>query len=132
MKPLRCSRAVLVLALAAPAVWACGVCVEDKIAATYDDAVLQRAISRHQVVVFCEVTGRLDAARLRQAAGKVPALDRTSLRISTEPAAVSFALDAAVQSPRAAVAALQHGLPGTMHVHLIRLATAKGLETAQP
>jgi hypothetical protein len=122
--------ALLLLALAAPVAWACGVCVEDKVAATYDYAVVQRALARGQVVVYCEVSGRADAAQLRHAAVKVPALDAASLRISAEPAALSFALDTARQSPKAAVAALQHALPAGTHVHIIRLATAKGLQTA--
>jgi hypothetical protein len=123
-------RALLLLALAAPVAWACGVCVEDKVAATYDYAVVQRALARGQVVVYCEVSGRADAAQLRHAAVKVPALDAASLRISAEPAALSFALDTARKSPKAAVAALQHALPAGTHVHIIRLATAKGLQTA--
>lgn len=123
-------RALLLLALAAPAAWACGVCVEDKVAATYDYAVVQRALSHGQVVVYCEVSGRADAARLRQAAAKVPALDRESLRLSAEPAALSFALDAAKQSPQSAAAALQRQLPG-VHLHVIRVATSTGLQAAK-
>jgi hypothetical protein len=120
---------LLLFALAAPAVWACGVCVEDKVAATYDYAVVQRALAHGQVVVYCEVNGRADAARVRQAAARLPALDRDSVRLSTAPAALSFALDAAKQSPKAAVSALQHALPG-VRLHLIRIATAKGLQAA--
>jgi hypothetical protein len=122
-------KSLLLLALAAPAVWACGVCVEDKVAATYDYAVVQRALARGQVVVYCEMSGRGGDARLRQAAARVPGLDAASVRISAEPAALSFALDAAKRSPAAAAAALQHAVPG-VHLHVIRIATAKGLQTA--
>lgn len=118
--------AAAALLLAAPA-RACGVCVEDKVAATYDHGVLQRATARGQLVVFCGVTGPADAARLRQAAARVRGLDRDSLRISAEPAAVSFALDPARQSARSAVAALQGALPAGTRLELIRLADARGL-----
>lgn len=120
---------LLAFALAAPAVWACGVCVEDRVAATYDYAVVQRALAHGQVVVYCELSGRGGEARLRQAAAQVPGLDRDSLRVSAEPAALSFALDAAKRSPAAAAAALQRAVPG-LHLHVIRVATAKGLQAA--
>ncbi len=119
----------LVLLVASPA-WACGVCVEDKVAATYDHGVLQRASARGHLVVYCGVTGRTDAARLRRAAAQVRGLDRDSLRVSVEPAAVSFALDPAQQSARSAVAALQRGLPAGTHVELIKLAGAEGMQAA--
>jgi hypothetical protein len=122
-------KSLLLFALAAPAVWACGVCVEDKVAATYDYAVVQHALARGQVVVYCEMSGRGGDAQLRQAAARVPGLDAASVRISAEPAALSFALDAAKRSPAAAAAALQHAVPG-VHLHVIRIATAKGLQTA--
>jgi len=117
----------LLFALAMPAAFACGVCVEDKVAATYDYAVLQRALTHGQVVVFCELRGRADAARVRQAAARVPALDAGSVRVSADPAAVSFALDAR-SSPLLAVAQLQRGMPAGTHLTILRLATVNGLE----
>jgi hypothetical protein len=122
-------KALLLVALAAPAVWACGVCVEDKVAATYDYAVVQRALAHGQVVVYCDMSGRAAEARLRRAATQVAGVDAASVRISTEPAALSFALDPAKRSPAAAAAALQHAAPG-VHLHVIRVATSKGLQTA--
>lgn len=122
-------KALLLLALAAPAAWACGVCVEDKVAATYDYAVVQRALAHGQVVVYCEMSGRAAEARLRHAAAQVSGVDAGTVRISAEPAALSFALDPARRSPAAAAAALQHAVPG-VHLHVIRVATAKGLQTA--
>ena len=44
---------------------ACGVCDEDKVAATYDHAVVRRANLQGRVMVFCEVRGPLDARRLQ-------------------------------------------------------------------
>lgn len=124
-------KASLLLAIAAPAALACGVCVEDKVAATYDHAVLQRAGAQGQAVVFCEFSGAADAKRIRAAARQVPGLDVVSLRLSAQPAAVSFAIDPARQSPRAAAAALQRGLPAGTHVTILRVVTAQGLGAAQ-
>jgi len=79
--------------------WACGACDEDKIAATYDHAVIDRAASGHHQVVFVAVDGPVDAAkigrRVAAAASKVPGIVRGSLRTSLSPTAFSFALHAA-------------------------------------
>jgi hypothetical protein len=99
---------------------ACGVCVEDKVAATYDHAVVQRAAARGQVVVFCEIVGPVDAARIRKAARSVAALDADSVRVSEVPAAISFVVDAK-QSPQAAASAIQRGLAKGIELKVLRL-----------
>jgi hypothetical protein len=71
-------------------------------------------------MVYCEVGGRWDAAKLRSAAAKVRGLDRATLRLSQEQGALSFALDPAAQSPQAAVLALQVAAPGT-RVGIVRV-----------
>jgi len=114
--------APLLLVPAAPAAWGCGVCVEDKVAATYDYAVLQRAAAAGHLVVYCGIDGPADAARLRAAAARVGGIDRGSVRVAAEPAAVSFALDPAQQSPQAAAAALQRALPGRLRIAVLRVA----------
>ncbi|MBC8021534.1 MAG: hypothetical protein H7Y14_00325, partial [Burkholderiales bacterium] len=43
---------------------ACGICLEDKVAATYDHGMVMRATSRGQVVVFAEPRAPIDGARL--------------------------------------------------------------------
>ena len=87
----------------------CGICLEDKVAATYDHALVQRALARDQVVVFAEPRTPLDPARLKaaaSAAARVPGVDASSVRTSTAPASVSFVLDTRRTKPRAAVAAI--------------------------
>ena len=90
--------AALIAAAPGAVTWACGACDEDKIAATYDHAVIVRAIARHTQVVFVAIDGQVDAARIGRrvaaAASKVPGVVRGSLRTSLAPAAFSFALDA--------------------------------------
>lgn len=95
--------------LASGAAWPCGVCVEDKVAATYDHAVIGRAAGAGHVVVFAEVRGRDGGAvsAARRAAARVRGIDPASVRASEEPAALSFALDERVRSPSEALAAVR-------------------------
>jgi hypothetical protein len=110
--------AAAALALAAGAASACGVCVEDKVAAAYDHSVVSHAAARGQVVVFAEPAGGgqagRTAARLKAAAAKARGVDPSSVRASTAPAALSFALDPRVATPAQALAAIARsaGIPG--------------------
>jgi chloramphenicol 3-O-phosphotransferase len=85
----------------------CGACDEDKVAATYDHAVIDAAMARHQRVVFVAVDGPISseklAARIAAAANRIRGVQKGTLRTSASPRAFSFALDAA-QTPEAAVA----------------------------
>lgn len=106
------------LAAAVPAAQACGVCVEDKVAATYDHAIVMRAIERRHVVVFASAEGNAlgaDVARaMTAAAARVRGIDRASVRSAAAPLALSFALDTKVRSPEDALAAVGRaaGVPG--------------------
>ena len=107
MRP--CPRWLLAAALlaGAPAALACGVCVEDKVAATYDYDVVQHATARHHIVVFAAVEAPADPALLRKAAARVKGVDRSSVRAAANPRALSFALDPRAASPQAALAAIE-------------------------
>jgi hypothetical protein len=98
---------IAMAAVAPTAVRACGACIEDKIAATYDHAVIDAAIARHQQVVFVAIDGPVDArrigARVTAAAAKVRGVQAKTLRTSLTPPAFSFALDA-TQTAETAVA----------------------------
>jgi hypothetical protein len=95
-------------------VYACGACDEDKVAATYDHAIVTRAAAKHQLVVFGAIDGALDAravgAKIAAAAQHVKGVARGSVHTSLEPAAVSFVLDPRVQTPEAAMAELERRL----------------------
>lgn len=86
---------------------ACGVCKEDKIAATYDYAAEQRALANRRAVVYCAVDGHVDAATLKNSVRGVRGVDATTLRLSASPAALSFVLDTTRQSAAAAVRAIE-------------------------
>lgn len=102
---------LLVVSIAASSAMACGACIEDKVAATYDHAVIERATSKGNVVVFCELKGRIDPSRLKEATRHMMGVDTTSVRVAQAPPALSFALDAARQSPENVVVALRHMFP---------------------
>jgi hypothetical protein len=98
--------AALLAAAPCAETWACGVCDEDKIAATYDHAVIVRATARHHQVVFVAIDGPLSAAKINRrvaaAASKVRGVVTGTLRTSLSPPAFSFALDR-TQTPEVAV-----------------------------
>ncbi len=90
---------------------ACGVCIDDKVAAAYDHAVVISAVERRRIVVFAEVSGPREAKSMvsatARAAAVVPGIERASVRSAIAPAVVSFVLDPAVRDPASAVAATQ-------------------------
>ncbi len=120
---------LLVATLAASTVvLACGVCIEDRVAATYDHAVVTKAAAEHKVMVFAAVDGhgpaKALAASAGQAAGRLAGVDRSSVRSAAEPAAaVSFALDPRAQTPERALSAIaQNATQKGMKLTLLRVA----------
>jgi hypothetical protein len=84
------------LLAASTTVLACGYCVEDKIAATYDHAVLTQAFARKHHVVFLHVDGAAPSrAALERAAYAAPGVDAGSVRVAADLLTVSFAYDPA-------------------------------------
>jgi hypothetical protein len=106
-----------VFAVSTPAAsWACGACDEDKVAATYDHAVIDAAMARHQRVVFVAVHGPVSveklAVRIAAAANRIRGVKKGTLRTSAYPPAFSFALDAA-QNPEAALVRFREAVGDT-------------------
>jgi hypothetical protein len=80
--------------------FACGYCIEDKIAAVYDHAVATRAIAQEHQVVFFAVEGNIppgEASRrtLEAIVESVVGVDKGSARVSVESASLSAAFDPA-------------------------------------
>ena len=96
----------LLLAACSGAALACGTCDEDKIAATYDYAVVQHAAHAGHVMVYCAVQGAFEPAKLAAAARRLRGVDPASVRVSRDPAALSFALDTRRQKVGAALHSL--------------------------
>ncbi len=84
------------MAIALP-VLACGHCVEDKIAAVYDHAVVVQALGRKHHVAFFAIDGAVapaDGARAAKAAAESAyGVERGSARVSAESASLSVAFD---------------------------------------
>ncbi len=116
--------AAALCALAPAASHACGVCLEDKVAATYDHGVVERAAASGDVMVFCEVSGPLDAPRLKEATRRVRGVKPHSVRVSAQPAALSFAFDPKLQSAQTAVHAAQRGISPSTRLTIVRVLAA--------
>jgi hypothetical protein len=113
------------LAMVSGAAFACGACIEDKIAATYDHATVTAAAAKGDRVVFGAIDGPIDARRVservRATAPKIRGVRPGTVHASAAPSAFSFAVDRA-QSAEAAVAELERRLavPG-LHLTVIRV-----------
>ena len=95
----------------AGAALACGYCVEDKMAAAYDHAVVTRALGQKHHIAFFHVEGALvpgDATKraLEKVAESSIGVDKGSARASVEAATLSVAFD----PQRSPVMALQKDL----------------------
>lgn len=124
MKPVSMSLATAIGILIAGTAAACGVCVEDKVAATYDHAVIARANARHEQVLFVAVDGPHAAnvgPRIARAARAVRGVDAKTLRTSESPAAFSIVVSRS-EAPQRAVGAFRDALrdPG-MQLTLVRI-----------
>jgi hypothetical protein len=113
------------LAIVAPAIsYACGVCLEDKVAAVYDHAVVARAARQHHAMVFVEVRGSAKPEELvadaRRVALGLPGVDRASVRAARSPSTVSFALDQKVHSVSETMAAFERSARGRFRIELLR------------
>ncbi|QDZ28009.1 hypothetical protein [Noviherbaspirillum sp. UKPF54] len=93
---------------------ACGVCIDDKVAAVYDHEQVTRALNKGRVVVVCELSGAQEAGQLAQQAGRaaqgLSGVEAGSVRASRELPVLSFVLDPAAQAPETAVDGLRQRL----------------------
>ena len=77
---------------------ACGHCVEDRIAAVYDHALVQRTAASGQRLAYFALAGKLvpgEAARrdIASLAERTPGVSPGSARVSMEPGALAVAFD---------------------------------------
>jgi hypothetical protein len=78
--------------------FACGYCIEDRVAAVYDHAIVVRALERRHEVAFLAIEGALPAGgdlrrSIESAIGATPGVDRSTARVSLEGSSLSFAYD---------------------------------------
>jgi hypothetical protein len=101
---------LLTLGAGAPA-QACGHCVEDKVAAVYDHAVEKAARTAHHHVAYFAIEGTLvNTVAVKRSIEAVlttqDGIDKASVRVSMELAALSFSFDprrAALATAQAAI-----------------------------
>src|SRR3546814_18116446 len=73
--------------------WGCGACDEDRMAVTYDQSIVDKALDQHHLVAFCEVEGLQVAteqqlAELRNVVSGIRGLDPGPVRLAREPGAI--------------------------------------------
>ena len=73
--------------------FACGYCVEDKIAATYDHAVITRALTNGRHVVFFHVDGAPVSRAVLEQAASGRGIEKGSARISPDALTLALAFD---------------------------------------
>ncbi len=126
MKPAALAIAALLTAtatlVASPAA-ACGYCIEDKVAAAYDHAVVAKARGRgHEVVYlsleFTRPVDRDTAGKITKAIERVAFVDGGSVRVAVDAGSVSLAFDA------------KRAPPGTMLDAIERAVAPLGARTA--
>jgi hypothetical protein len=113
-------------AMAVVALWpvsgrTCGACVEDRVALVYDHAVVRQAAASGGVVVFCDVHGNLDLTRLSLVARGAPGVKPDSVRVSRQPAVLSFAVQPRTITPADAVQGMQRALGKSMQLSIVHL-----------
>ena len=94
--------AAVAIALASAGATACGYCIEDRVAAVYDQGVVDGALARRHHVAFLGIeAGTVDESTTRAARGAlegVRGVDKGSARAKTDNAAIAVTFDPAVTS----------------------------------
>ena len=99
---MRAALAGMLLLVPAVAAIACGYCVEDRVAATYDHSVIVRALDRRHEVAFFAIEGQIATSsrlnrEIQNALESTGGVDRGSARVSLPAGSLSFAYDPARQ-----------------------------------
>ena len=110
-------RAVLLALLVSSEALACGVCVDDKVAAVYDHALLQRAFAAKRTVAFFALGGKVidDERSRREIAAQarlLPGVDPAGVRVSTTLASLCVVFDGRRTSLVKVQDGLERGLAG--------------------
>ena len=121
--------AAALLGLSAREAAACGYCVEDKIASTYDHTVVTRALSQKHHVVFFHIDGPVSSGEttrlaVEDAVYSVPGVDKRSARVSVDTLTVSFSFDPA----RASLAVINARLDRKLSAHKLSLMPLRIME----
>ena len=127
MRRLVLTLAGALLAVQSSVVFACGFCIEDKVAAAYDHAVIKQAVERGHEVVFVEIAGAepLKPAQWRfliKTVDNAVGVERGSVRTSVAPQVLSFELNASRSASAAVLKQINEGLrKQQMRVDLVKI-----------
>lgn len=105
------------LLAAATQAQACGYCMEDKIAATYDHAMVTQALARKHQVAFFHVEGAAPSRALLERAAYAAGVDKGSVRVAADRLTLSFAFDPA----RATLGAIHARMEQALGAHPLSL-----------
>ena len=131
MKAIRWLGALSLCFLAwAPAAMACGHCVEDRIAAVYDHALVKQAAARKQQVAYFAWEGpvaRSEAVRAKMLAlaDNARGVEKRTARVSMEPAAIAVVFDPQKMKPAQVETSLRQQLRA-LKISLTPLEAARG------
>lgn len=133
MKRIVLSAIGFLFVLYVPTVSACGHCVEDKMAAVYDFTVVSKAQALRQHVAFVAIDGSFSTdAKTRGAITEIvrmaEGVERTSVRVSLELAALSFAYD----PTRASFASIHRSIAKQLSRTGLRISEIKILDGSGP
>ena len=87
-----------ILLIQGSSAFACGHCIEDKIASVYDYAIVSKAVSEKHIVVFFSIEGPLVAnedskQKIKSLVEKMNGVDPKSIKLSMDTASLSVAFD---------------------------------------
>ena len=106
----------------------CGLCVEDKVAATFDAGVLAHAARVRHVVVYAELRGPAAGAPpalhdlVTRALAHTPGVDQGTVRVSLDPPAAAFACDPRTHPPGSVIASANAALVARrLSLHAIKV-----------
>jgi len=116
-----------ILILSSQNAWACGVCVEDKVAAAYDHSVIVRSLDRSHEVAFFAVEGTFMASprvsrEIQNALESIQGVDRGTARVSPDGTSLSFAYDPGRRQLGPITRAVEKSLaPKALSISLLRV-----------
>ena len=106
---------IAAIALVSAPAFGCGYCIEDKIAAAYDHALVAQTTARGHDVAYIGFETRVPAGKggadaMRRALEGIPGIDRGSVRVAIESGAFSVAFDPRRLPPGKLLVALERKL----------------------
>jgi hypothetical protein len=106
---------LIAIALTSAPAFGCGYCIEDKVAAAYDHALVAQTVARGHDVAFIGFESRAPSGKdkansIRHAIEGIAGVDRGGVRVAAESGSISVAFDPRRLPPGKLIAALDREL----------------------